>query len=327
MKHALVTGAAGFIGSHMAQYLLLKGYAVVGVDWSNVWPKWIAPLGTGSRLVKLVGDLRNRVCVSQVFSQHRTFDEVYHFAADMGGIGYITQHHATIFRNNAAIDMNMLEAARVFDVGRFLYASSACVYAQRRQMLPGEAHLAEEDAWPADPEPGYGLEKLLTEEACKYYHEQYGLNVRVARFHNIYGPGGAFEGGREKAPAALCRKAAVAKDGDAIEVWGDGLQTRSFLYVDDAVEGIYRLMQSGYVKPLNLGTNREVTIDELARIVIAASGKKLSIQHVTGPQGVRARNADLKRMKTVLKWEPQVSLEDGIRATYDYIDAASIEEA
>jgi nucleoside-diphosphate-sugar epimerase len=249
------------------------------------------------------------------------FDEVYHLAADMGGIGYITAIHAGITRNNALMNAHMLEASRLNDVGRFFFSSSACVYPQYKQKSEDVTPLKEEDAWPAEPEEGYGLEKLFMEKLCQYYREDHGLETRVARFHNVYGPLGTYEGGKEKAPAAICRKVALARDGDEIEIWGDGNQTRSFLYIDDCLEGIYRLMQSDYSEPLNLGSDRLITINELVDMVCKIAGKNLKKRHdLSKPQGVRGRNSDNTKMQEVLGWEPQVFLEEGMEVTYRWIE-------
>jgi len=249
-------------------------------------------------------------------------DEIFHLAADMGGIGYITAYHAEVARNNVLINTHMLEAARLNGVQRFFFASSACVYPHYRQDTPDVTPLREEDAYPAEPEEGYGWEKLFTEKLCRYYREDFGLETRVARFQNVYGPLGTYDGGREKSPAAICRKAAMAADGDEIEVWGDGRQTRSYMYVDDCVEGIYRLTRSEYSSPLNLGTDRLVTIDELVDIVCGIAGKRLIKRHNTSkPQGVRGRNSDNTRLRQVLGWEPSVSLEVGLERTYRWIES------
>jgi nucleoside-diphosphate-sugar epimerase len=240
----------------------------------------------------------------------------------MGGIGYITAFHADVARNNVLINAHMLQAATENQVSRYFYASSACIYPMYRQESPDVTPLKEEDAYPADPEEGYGWEKLYAEKLCQYYTEEGKLDTRVARFHNIYGPVGTFDGGREKAPAAICRKVALAADGDQIEVWGDGAQTRSFTYVDDCVEGIHRITASDHARPLNLGTDRLVTIDELVQLVARAAGKTIRIRHdLSKPQGVRGRNSDNSRLREVLGWEPRTSLEDGLARTYQWIAA------
>jgi nucleoside-diphosphate-sugar epimerase len=247
-------------------------------------------------------------------------DEVYQLAADMGGIGYITSNHAVVFRNNALINLHMLEAARNIRVKKYLFTSSACIYPQYLQNKPDVRPLKEEDAYPADAEPGYGWEKLFTELACRYYMKDYGLKTYAVRFHNIFGPLGTYEGGREKSPAAICRKIALAKQEDEIDIWGDGLQTRSYCYIDDCVEGIYRLMQSEYHDPINLGQDRLITINELVDMIAKISGKKITKRHdLAKPQGVRGRNADITLIKKVLGWEPRISLEDGLEKTYKWI--------
>jgi nucleoside-diphosphate-sugar epimerase len=240
----------------------------------------------------------------------------------MGGIGYITAYHADVARNNILINAHMLEASRINGVKKFLFSSSACVYPQYRQNTPDVTPLKEEDAYPADPEPGYGWEKLFTEELCRYYWQDYKFETRIVRFHNVYGPLGTYEGGREKAPAAICRKIALAKDGDEIEVWGDGNQTRSFMYIDDCIEGLIRIMASDYREPLNLGTDRLVTINELVDIVAKIAGKNIKKKHdLTKPQGVRGRNSDNTRLRQVLGWEPQIPLEVGLEKTYEWIES------
>jgi len=242
-------------------------------------------------------------------------------AADMGGIGYITQVGADIMKNNALININMLEASTRNGVKRFFFSSSACVYPEYKQLDPNVTALKEEDAIPAQPDQFYGWEKLFTEKLCEAYKRDKGLDVRVARFHNIYGPYGVYEGGREKAPAALCRKVALARDGDEIEIWGDGKQTRSFCYIDDCVEGIWRLMNSDYDQPLNIGSDELVTIEDLAKMIIEISGKKLRLKYdLSKPQGVRGRNSDNTKIKQVLGWAPSTPLRVGIERTYRWIE-------
>jgi len=248
--------------------------------------------------------------------------EVYALAADMGGMGYISSHHADILRNNSLININTIEAARLNGVRRYLYTSSACVYPEYRQTEAAVVPLKEEDAYPAMPQDAYGWEKLVTERLCLHYAGEYGLDVRIVRFHNIFGPYGSWNGGREKAPAAICRKVAIAKlSGERdVEIWGDGGQTRSFCYIDDCVEGVYRLMRSDYGQPINLGQDRMVTINELADMVSQIAGVKLHKRHVPGPQGVRGRNSDNTRLRKVLGWEPEVTLEEGLARTYLWIE-------
>ncbi len=247
-------------------------------------------------------------------------DHVYTLAADMGGIGYITASHAEIAKNNILINAHMLEAARLNGITRYLFSSSACVYAGYKQNDTDINPLREEDAYPADPEPGYGWEKLFTEELCRYYQRDYRFDTRIVRFHNVYGPLGTYEGGKEKAPAAISRKVALACDGDEIEIWGDGKQTRSFMYIDDCVEGLIRLMTSMYHEPLNLGMSTMVSIDGLVDLITAIAGKRLIKRYdLTKPQGVRGRNSDNSRLLQVLGWEPSVSLEVGLETTYKWI--------
>jgi len=238
-------------------------------------------------------------------------------------MGYISQHHATILHNNVLINTHTLEAAHRNNVSRYLYTSSACVYPEYRQTEADIQPLREEEAYPAAPQDAYGWEKLISERLCHHYHEDYGMDVRVVRFHNIFGPLGTWDGGREKAPAALCRKIAAAKLAGQreIEIWGDGEQTRSFCYIDDCVEGLMRLMESGHVEPLNLGQDRMITINGLADIIAACAGVVIEARHVPGPVGVRGRNSDNTRLREVLGWEPQISLEDGLARTYQWIEA------
>ncbi|HEX7120092.1 MAG TPA: NAD-dependent epimerase/dehydratase family protein [Longimicrobiales bacterium] len=309
----LVTGAGGFIGHHLVSYLVERGYRVRGVDTKR--PEFEE---TRAHEFELLDLRRWDNCLQAT----RGVDEVYALAADMGGMGFISSHHAEILYNNALINFHTLEAARVNGVARYLYTSSACIYPEYRQTDANVVPLKEEDAYPAQPQDAYGWEKLITERLCAYYREDYGLETRTVRFHNIFGPLGTWEGGREKAPAALCRKIAMAKlKGEReIEIWGDGEQTRSFCYIDDCVEGIYRLMRSDYGEPLNLGQDRLVTINELADMVAEAAGVEIIKRHVPGPQGVRGRNSDNTRLRAVLGWEPQVSLEDGLARTYAWIE-------
>lgn len=307
----LVTGAGGFIGHHLVTYLVKGGHNVRGVDLKH--PEF----GTSDAHEFIVADLRNKEACEAATSD---VDEVYHLAADMGGIGYITSFHAEIALNNTLINTHMLQAARANGVSRLLFSSSACVYPQHLQKSPDVTPLREEDAFPADPEEGYGLEKLYMEKLCQYVTEDYGFETRVVRFHNVYGPLGTFSGGREKAPAAICRKVAAARQGDHIDVWGDGRQTRSFMYVDDCVEGIHRIMRSDYRAPLNLGTDELVSVDELVDLVCEVAGKSLEKRHDTSkPQGVRGRNSDNSRLREVLGWEPSTPLRQGLQPTYEWI--------
>jgi len=307
----LVTGAGGFIGHHLTKYLVARGYRVRGVDIK--YPEFEP---TAAHEFELLDLRRFDNCLVAM----RGVDEVYHLAANMGGIGFIETYKGEIVRDNTMININTIEAARIHGVKRFLFTSSACVYPGYRQNTADVTPLKEEDAYPADAEDGYGWEKLYMERTCRHYREDFGLETRVVRFHNIYGPLGAYDGGREKSPAAICRKVALAQDGDEIEVWGDGQQTRSYCYIDDCVEGLYRLMQSDYPHPLNLGTDRLVSINELVDIVARIAGKRIRKRYdLSKPQGVRGRNSDNTRLRQVLEWEPQTPLEEGLRITYDWI--------
>ena len=245
---------------------------------------------------------------------------IYNLACDMGGMGFIETNKAVIVRDNTLINLNSIEAARINGVKRYLYTSSACIYPGYKQKETDVTPLREEDAYPADAEDGYGWEKLYMERVCRHYTEDFGLDTRVVRFHNIFGPLGTYDGGREKSPAAICRKIALAEDGDEIEVWGDGEQTRSYCYIDDCVEGIYRLMESDHREPINLGQDRMISINELVDIVAEIAGKKIGKRYdLTKPQGVRGRNSDNTRLREVLQWEPSISLEDGLKVTYHWI--------
>jgi nucleoside-diphosphate-sugar epimerase len=312
MQRVLVTGAGGFIGHHLVTYLKERGYWVRGVDVKL--PEYTAVDADEFE----IADLRLQEEALRVM--HGT-DEVYALAADMGGMGFISSNHGTIFHNNLLMNLNTIEAARVHGVGRYLFSSTACVYPEHLQDHADVVPLREEVAYPANPQDAYGWEKLVAERLCLYYTDEFGLETRIVRFHNVYGPYGTYDGGREKVPAALCRKVALAEPGGSIEVWGDGEQTRSFCYVDDCVEGIHRIMRSGYSSPLNLGTDRMVSVNELARIIIGISGKPgIEIEHVEGPQGVRGRNSDNTRLREVIGWEPRVSLEEGLVPTYRWIE-------
>lgn len=310
---ALVTGAGGFVGHHLVTYLKKKGYWVRGVDIK--YPEY-AP--TDADEFELLDLRRWDNCLRAT----RGVDEVYALAADMGGMGFISSNHAQILRNNILINTHTLEAARLNGVKQYLFTSSACVYPEYRQMETDVTPLKEEDAYPAQPQDAYGWEKLITERLCQHYYEEFGFETHIVRFHNIFGPLGTWEGGREKAPAALCRKIAVAKltGNPEVEIWGDGEQTRSFCYIDDCVKGIYLLMQSDYHEPLNLGQDRLVTINQLADMIADIAGIRIIKKHVPGPQGVRGRNSDNTRLRQVLGWDPEISLEEGMARTYAWIE-------
>ncbi len=309
----LVTGASGFIGHHLVNYLLDRGYWIRGVDIKK--PEFAE---TRAQEFSLLDLRRWENCLSAT----EGVDEVYALASDMGGMGFISANHARILHNNSLINIHTIEAARRNNVRRYFYTSSACVYPEYRQTAADITPLKEDDAYPAQPQEAYGWEKLITEQLCRHYREEYGLETRIVRFHNIFGPLGSWEGGREKAPAALCRKIAIAKltRRPEVEIWGDGEQSRSFCYIADCLEGIYRLMRSDYPHPLNLGQDRMVTINQLADIIAGIAGIKIAKKHVPGPQGVRGRNSDNTRLREVLKWEPRISLEEGLRVTYDWIE-------
>lgn len=310
----LITGAGGFIGHHLVTYLQQLGYWVRGVDIKP--PEFVTTDADEFALL----DLRLR---ENCLLATEGIDEVYALAADMGGMGFISFHHAQILYNNALINFHTLEAARVNGVQRYFYTSSACVYPEYLQVNTDAAPLKESDAYPAMPQDAYGWEKLITERLCLHYRDDYDLQTRIVRFHNIFGPLGTWEGGREKAPAAMCRKIAVAKltGNHEIEIWGDGEQTRSFCYIDDCTEGIHRLMRSDFREPLNLGQDRMVTINGLADMVAGIAGIRITKRHIEGPQGVRGRNSDNTLLRQVLGWEPQISLEEGLARTYTWIEA------
>lgn len=318
----LVTGAGGFIGHHLVSSLKRQGYWVRGVDLK------LPEFSNSDADEFMLLDLRRK---DDCLTATAGVDEVYALAADMGGMGFISSHHAQILHNNILISTHTLEAARENGVKRYLYTSSACIYPEYRQTEANVTPLREEDAYPAQPQDAYGWEKLVTERLCTHYREEYGIDTRIVRFHNIFGPHGTWRGGREKAPAALCRKVAVAKitRSSEIEIWGDGQQTRSFCYIDDCTTGLHKLMRSEYPHPLNLGQDRLISVDALADMVAQAAGTRIVKKHVPGPVGVRGRNSDNTRLRVVLGWEPQISLEDGIARTYAWIEqqvAATLRE-
>jgi GDP-D-mannose 3',5'-epimerase len=319
MDRVLVTGGCGFIGSHLAKELFDKGYFVRIADVES--KSYILKKHYSE---KLRLDLR---VLENCLAATRGIDSVYNLAANMGGIGFITKVGAEVMYDNVLINANMLEASRRNKVKRYLFSSSACVYPTYRQKDPNVDGLKEEDAYPADPDNFYGWEKLYSEKMCEAYKRDHGMSIRVLRYHNIYGPEGAYKGGREKSPAALCRKVAETKNPGKIVIWGDGKQTRSYCYVDDAVKGTIKLMESDYDKPINIGSDRLVTIDELADMITEISGKKIikTYDH-SAPQGVRGRNADISLARKILEWEPMVRLGDGLAQTYKWIETKVKEE-
>jgi GDP-D-mannose 3', 5'-epimerase len=314
MRRVLVGGAGGFIGSHLVRRLKKEGFWVRGVDLK--YPEFSESAADEF----IVGDLRDNAVVTSVV---RNIDDVYQLAADMGGAGYIFtgEHDACVMHNSATISLNVLEAGRHADVKRFFYSSSACIYPEYNQKDADNPVCSEESAYPAAPDSEYGWEKLFSERLYLAYSRNYGLEVHVARFHNIFGPEGTWRGGREKAPAAICRKVAEAADGGEIEIWGDGKQTRSFLYVDECLEGVRRLMESSFAGPVNIGSEEMVTINRLAEMAMNIADKKLRVKHVPGPLGVRGRNSDNRLIAEKLGWAPSHSLEEGLATTYKWIDA------
>jgi GDP-D-mannose 3', 5'-epimerase len=315
MQEALVCGAGGFIGSHLVKRLKKEGFWVRGVDLKK-------PDFSPSQVDEFIlGDLRNQLVCKQLFD--RNFNEVYQLAADMGGAGYIFtgENDANVMHNSAMINLNILDIAKDKKPDKIFFSSSACIYPEHNQLDPDNPICSEESAHPANPDSEYGWEKLFSEHVYLSYHRNYKLQVRVARFHNIFGPEGTYKGGREKSPAALCRKVAEAQNGGEIEVWGDGKQTRSFLYIDECIEGIRRLMNSNFTGPLNIGSEEMVTINRLAEMVIAISGKKIALKNVPGPLGVRGRKSDNRLIREKLEWSPDYPLEKGLRQTYRWINS------
>ena len=314
-RKALVLGAGGFIGNHMVRRLKSEGFFVRGSDLKR------NEFETSTADEYVLGDLRRADVVEAVFDGG--FDEVYQFAADMGGAGYIFTglHDADIMHNSALINLNVLETVlRNRNVGSIFYSSSACIYPSFNQTDPSNPVCSEESAYPANPDSEYGWEKLFSERLYMAFARQHGLRVRIARYHNIFGPLGTYDGGREKAPAALCRKVAATADGGEIDVWGPGTQTRSFLFVDECIEGTLRLMRSDVEEPVNIGSEEMVSINDLARMVIEISGKTISLKNTPGPIGVMGRNSDNRLLRTRLGWEPQLPLRSGLAMTYRWIE-------
>lgn len=315
MKTALVLGAGGFIGGHMVSRLKSEGYWVRGVDLkTHDYTQTQAD-------EFLLGDLTHQDFAARALD--RPFDEIYQFAADMGGAGYVFtgDNDAAILQNSAQINLNTLANVQRHGAGRLFYASSACIYPQENQTDPNAPVCAEHTAYPANPDSDYGWEKLFSERLYLAAARAHGLSVRIARYHNIFGPLGTWQGGKEKAPAALCRKVAEAPDGGEIEIWGDGLQTRSFLFIDDCIEATRRLMASDFAGPVNIGSEEMIALNDLAQMVITLSGKSLFLRHVPGPVGVRGRNSDNTLLRARLGWEPSAPLRDGMATTYDWISA------
>jgi len=321
-RRILICGGGGFIGSHLGHRFKKEGHYVRIADWKT--NEYFTDPEICDEFLKI--DLRD---LSTCLTACKDIDWVYNLAADMGGMGFIQSNHSTILYNNTMISFNMIEAARRSNVTRFFYSSSACIYPEHKQLDTDNPGLKEEDAWPAAPQDAYGLEKLATEELCKYYGKDFPtMQFRVARFHNIYGPQGTWKGGREKAPAAFCRKACASTPETGFELWGDGKQTRSFCYIDDCVEGICRIMNSDIKEPLNLGSDEMVSMTDMAHMVLELSNKKdtIKIRYIPGPEGVRGRNSDNTMIKAKLGWAPSITLKEGIAKTYKWINEKIQEE-
>ncbi len=314
MKRVLVCGAGGFIGGHLVKRLKSEGYWVRGVDIKH------HDFETSHADEFMKGDLRDPEVVKQAVAG---IADVYQLAADMGGAGYIFtgEHDANVMHNSATINLNVVESGRMAGVSRFFYSSSACIYPAYNQMDPDDPKCSEDSAYPAEPDSEYGWEKLFSERLYFAYMRNHGITVRVGRFHNIFGPQGTWRGGREKSPAALCRKIIETPEGGSIEVWGDGKQTRSFLYVDECVEAIRRMMEGSFEGPLNIGSEEMVSINELAHTIMQIANKPLTINNVPGPLGVRGRNSDNRLIREKLQWEPSLPLRTGLAKTYDWIKA------
>ncbi len=314
MKSALVCGAGGFIGHHMVKRLKREGFWVRGIDLK--FPEF----GTTDADDFMIGDLRDPYTCRHAID--RRFDEVFQFAADMGGAGFVFtgENDADIMHNSAMINLNVLDIAHKRNIKRIFYSSSACIYPQDNQLEPDNPNLAEDSAYPANPDSDYGWEKLFSERLYFAYQRNFGMEVRVARYHNIFGPEGTWQGGREKAPAAMCRKVAMCKEGGEIEMWGDGKQTRSFMYVDECLEATLRLTRSDWSGPVNIGSDEMVTINQLAEMAMKIAGKEVTIKHIPGPLGVRGRNSDNRLIAEKLGWRPNKPLYKGMEITYKWIE-------
>ncbi len=314
MKKVLVCGAGGFIGGHLVKRLKTEGHWVRGVDLKE------NEFGNRDADEFLLGDLRNdQICQKAV----KGIDEVYQLAADMGGAGYLFtgENDAHVMHNSALINLNLLEASRLEGIQKIFYSSSACIYPLYNQEDPDNPNCAEDTAYPANPDSEYGWEKLFSERLYRSYHRNFGMQIRIARFHNIFGPQGTWTGGKEKAPAAICRKVASAQSGDSIEIWGDGSQTRSFLYIDECIEGVFRLMDSSFTEPVNIGSEEMISINDFAKLVIQISGKDLSLKHIEGPIGVMGRNSNNDLIREKLNWAPSEPLRAGLEKTYRWISS------
>jgi len=323
-KKALVCGAGGFIGHHLVNFYKAKGYWVRGVDIK--YPEFGDSLADEFFLVDLRYQESAKKAVS-IEGSDTPFDEVFQLAANMGGMGYISTHDAEIMHDSALINLNVLEECRINGVKKIFYSSSACIYPERNQMDPNNPKCNEDSAYPAAPDTEYGWEKLFSERLYNAYARDYGIDARIARFHNIFGPQGTWKGGKEKAPAALCRKVAEASEGDTITIWGKGDQTRSFLYIDECVEGIYRIMQETETPPIvNLGSEEMISINELAMLIARIAHKNLKIQNIEGPEGVRGRNSDNALINEVLHWQPTQKLEIGLQKLYSWILEQTIQK-
>ena len=320
-KFALVCGAGGFIGHHLVKRLKREGFWVRGTDLK--FPRFSETEADDF----LIGDLRDPYFVRQVID--RRFDEIYQLAADMGGAGYIFtgEHDADVMHNSATINLNVLHAAYSRNNKRIFYSSSACMYPEYNQLDPDNPNCAEDAAYPAAPDSEYGWEKLFSERLYLSYGRNHGMDVRIARYHNIFGPEGSWNDGKEKAPAAVCRKVAMARDGGEVEIWGDGKQTRSFLYIDECLEGTLRLTRSNFTGPVNIGSDEMVTIDQLVDTVAEIAGKTVSKRHIDGPTGVRGRNSDNRLIREKLQWSPSTVLIDGLRPTYEWISGQLMRNA